>query len=975
MVLKINESYNGFKILNKEYIKENHSTAYLMEHIKSGAKLLYLGNEDNNKVFSISFRTPPFDDSGVAHILEHSTLCGSRKYNLKEPFVELVKGSMNTFLNAMTFPDKTMYPVASTNEKDFCNLMDVYLDAVFYPNIYDNKYTFLQEGWHYDLTKIDDELTYNGVVYNEMKGVFSSPDSLLEYESMKKLFPDTPYKFESGGHPDAIPSLTQAKFEKFHKTYYSPQNSYIYLYGDLDIIKTLDYLNKEYLSNFDKDDIKVNSKIDIQKVPNDLTDICATYPVNLGSPVKNKTYFDWSFVIGEKKDILTSVAMKLLESILLEINAAPLRLAIIKEGIATDVSGSYTSGILQPVFSIKASGTDKKNIEKFKEIITNELKNIVEKGLDKSLIESTLNLFEFQLREADFGTYPKGLIYAIDCMEEWLYEENPLESFKYEEVLIKLRKGINTNFYENLIEKYLLNNKHNIFVTLEPEEGKEEKDLSVFSKKMKKTKEQFSEKELSDFIKDRKVLKEKQASPDSEKDLNSIPILDIKDIKKTVEPIEYDVKEEATKTFLSYPQFTNNITYINCQFDMTGINPEILPYAYFLSDIIGKVNTSDYSYQELSTLIAKNTGGINIAISISSDYKSTQNYTIKSRVTGKVLTKNIKDFFEILESITLRTSFDNKTRIKELVNEINTDLESQLFNHGLALAKIRLESYYSNASRALEKGGLSYYSFIKNLVNNFDEEYDKLIKNLEALKRICFHSNNVLFAYSCDEKDLEKIYTVGEKYLNLLPETEINSNKPIIIKSNLTNEAFATTGKVQYVIAGGDFRSLGFEYTGALKVLQTILGYEYLWTKIRVQGGAYGAGVNFNVNGSCLFNTYRDPKLAESLEVFKGIPNYLKTLNLSERELAKYVIGTISSMDKPLTASLKFERAVISYKKGISTEDRQKTRDEILNVSLIALRKLADLVEGVLNTNLHCVFGGKTIIEKNKTIFNEIIDL
>ena len=976
-MLKTNEIYNGFKVLKKEFIKEINSTAYLMEHIKSGAKLLYLGNEDNNKVFSISFRTPPFDDSGVAHILEHSTLCGSRKYHLKEPFVELVKGSMNTFLNAMTFPDKTMYPVASTNDKDFYNLMDVYLDAVFYPNIYKNKYTFLQEGWHYDLETVDDTLSYNGVVYNEMKGVFSSPDSLLEYESMKKLFPNTPYRFESGGHPDKIPTLSQAKFENFHKTYYSPQNSYIYLYGDLDIIKTLEYLDNEYLAAFDKNDVVVNSKIELQNLPDDLSDIHTTYPVNIGSSLKDKTYLDWSFVIGNsEKDILTNVAMKLLESVLLEINAAPLRLALIKAGIATDVSGSYTSGILQPVFSIKASGTDKKNAKKFKEIIIDELKKIVDNGLDKNLIESTLNLFEFQLREADFGSYPKGLIYAIDCMEEWLYEQNPFESFKYEEILAKLRLGLENNFYEELIEKYLLNNKHNIFAVLEPEEGKEEKDLAAFSEKMKIEKKQFSEKELNKFIEDRRILKERQATADSEEDLNSIPILDIKDIKKNVDPIDYNIQKEGSRTFLYYPEFTNNITYLNCQFDMTGINPKILPYAYFLSDIIGKVNTEDYSYQDLSTLIAKNTGGIKIGINISSEYKSTEKYTINCQITGKVLTKKVKEFFKILESITLRTSFENKTRIKELVNEINADLESQLFNKGLSLTKLRLESYFSNASRALEKGGLSYYSFIKKLVKNFDEEYDELIKNLEMLKTICFHSNNMLFAYSCDKADAKEVFQIGKNYLNLLPNSNIDNKEPIIIKQPSTvNEAFATTGKVQYVLAGGDFRSLGFEYKGGLKVLQTILGYEYLWTKIRVQGGAYGAGANFNMNGSCFFNTYRDPKLSESLEVFKGIPDYIRNLDLSKRELTKYIIGTISSIDKPLTASLKFERAVIAYCKSISTEDRQKTRDEILNITLSELKQLAPLIEAVLNTNLYCVFGGKTIIEKNNKLFNKVIEL
>ena len=590
MSLTINTIYHGFKVLEAKYVEEVHSHAYIMEHVQSGARLFYLANDDDNKVFSISFRTPPADDTGVAHILEHSSLCGSRKYHLKEPFVDLVKGSLNTFLNAMTYPDKTVYPVASRNDKDFHNLMDVYLDAVFYPLLYENKYTMRQEGWHYNIESLDGELSYNGVVYNEMKGVYSSPDAYLENEAMKALFPDNCYRFESGGYPDAIPQLTQEKFEQFHKTYYSPENSYIYLYGDMDIDATLAYLNDDYLCHFTKTG-QVNSAINEQASLERTAEIEDTYPVDAGEDCTAKTYHELSIVTGKATDLQTTMALRLLEGVLLESEAAPLRRALLNAGVGQNISGSFTSSLLQPVFAIRVSGSEKDLRDKFISTIYKTLQNLTINGVDKKLLEAALNNAEFKMREADFGAYPKGLITGLGVMDSWIYGANPIDCVSYNKYLANLRAGLKTNYYESLIENYLLDNTHKVIVTLVPQPGKEEAQQAAAAQKMQELKDSMTKEELERYIYECAELHRLQATPDSEEARASIPILKRSDIRQNVEVIAKEEEKIGESTLLYIPTNANKIAYINYYSDITDIPAEQLPLCYLLTDIMGKFNT------------------------------------------------------------------------------------------------------------------------------------------------------------------------------------------------------------------------------------------------------------------------------------------------------------------------------------------------------------------------------------------------
>ena len=970
--METGEIYNGFRVSKQEYIKEVNSTAYLMEHERSGARLLYLANDDDNKVFSIGFRTPPSDDTGVAHILEHSTLCGSRKYRLKEPFVELVKGSLNTFLNAMTYPDKTVYPVASRNDKDFRNLMDVYLDAVFYPLIYENTFTLKQEGWHYELKDVNGPLQYNGVVYNEMKGVYSSPDSYLEYYGKKILFPDTTYRFESGGLPSAIPDLTLKDFLTFHKTYYSPENSYIYLYGDMKIEEALAHLDS-YLKEFPRTG-RVHSEIPLQQPLAKTAEFEGTYPVPEGAPTEAMTFHEVQIVAGDMRDQKTIMALRLLENVLLESEGAPLRRALLDAGVARDISGSMSGSMLQNIFAVRASGSERSQKDAFVKGLYHNLQKISMEGIDKELLEASLNSAEFKLREADFGTYPKGLIYGLSVMDSWIYDIDPLSSLKYEKILKELRDAVNTNYFETLIETNLLDNTHRVILTLAPEQGKEEKEQAELAEKLAAVKETMSPEELERYAAECAELHRRQALPDSEEALSSIPLLERKDIKRETEKLNVEKETAGGGTLLYQALPVNKITYLNWYFDMTGISPELLPYCNLLSDVLGKMDTDEYSYADLAKYTDMYTGGISFQMEALSKESDCNDYSIKFVLAAKCLTAKLPELLKILKAMTLHTRFDDKKRLKELIGQVKTDWDNTFFAKGQTVAAVRLASYFSAKARVTEQDYYSYYQFIKKLAENFEAEADTIIARLEQLLPVFFTKARYLLSYSCDEEKRTEVRRMVLDFAASLPDSsKVAGKEATLLPLPEKNEAIIAPGKVQYVLAGGNYRKHGYTYNGSMLVLATMLRYEYLWTKIRVQGGAYGANAVFDRNGVMYFSTYRDPQLKNSLEAFRALPEWLDKLELTDREMTKYVIGTMSSVDVPLTNYLKVSRAALQELLAVSDADRQKTREEILDVTLADIKALAKMIREVLADNYICVVGGQQAIEENKNEFNKIL--
>lgn len=693
----VNQVYHGFKLLEEKKLEDINSTARIFAHEKSGARLLSIENDDDNKVFSISFRTPPESNNGLPHIMEHSVLCGSRKFPTKEPFIDLLKGSLNTFLNAMTFSDKTMYPVASRNDKDFYNLMDVYLDAVFYPKIYSIPEILMQEGWHYELGSKDDDITYRGVVYNEMKGALSSPESVLMRKVQESLFPDTPYYFESGGDPDNIPELTQEKFIAYHKKYYHPSNSYIFLYGNGDIDKELGFIDDNYLKDFDKAD--VDSKISVQMPYNKVKEVKYYYPIGEDEDENNKTYVSMNFATGKSTDKEMYLAMGILSDILLGTTASPLKKALVDAEIGKDVFGIYDNSVQQPTFSIIVKNSNENMKEKFKKVVYDTLNGLVQNGIDKKLIEASINSNEFRLREADYQGLPKGLVYSIKCMDSWLYDSDPLMHLEYESTLNKVKSALTTDYFEKMIDKYILKNTHASIIVLSPQKGLSESRAEEVKKNLKEFKDNLSDGQLQDIIESTSRLKTRQETPDTKQNIEKIPLLKLSDINKTAEKIPEEIKEADGVKVLCHPMFTNGIAYVDLLFDTSCVKQEDLLYAALLADVLTKVDTTSRNYMDISNDIYINTGDIKFSFDVYDEKGNSDNFSSKLTVRSKALTDKIPEMMELLEDIINNSKFDNKKRIKEIVQEARSQYEMRIYDRGHAVVAKRLISYFSKVGK------------------------------------------------------------------------------------------------------------------------------------------------------------------------------------------------------------------------------------------------------------------------------------
>ncbi len=967
MIMKKGELYSGFILKDTQRLMETASDAYLFEHVKSGARLFYMGNKDDNKVFSISFRTPPKDDTGLPHILEHSVLCGSRKYPLKEPFVELIKGSLNTFVNAMTFPDKTMYPVASRNEKDFRNLMDVYLDAVFYPNIYDNKYTLQQEGWHYELLSEDAPLEYKGVVYNEMKGVYSSPDSVLEQTAMQALFPASPYSCESGGYPDAIPALTQEDFEAFHKKYYHPANSYIFLYGDLDIKQQLAFLDEEYLANFDR--IELGSAITMQGMLGRTAEKTAYYPLMKGEDAQEKAFFTWSAVVGANLAATEYFAFQLLVHYLLETPAAPLKKALLDAGIAKDISGAFTHSLLQPVFAVRASGAAPEKKDQFVSIIYKTLQTLTRQGIEKESLEASLNYMEFLLREADFGSYPKGLIYAISCMDSWLYGGDPLEYLRYDRVIADLRDKIGSRYYESLIENYLLDNTHRAVVALLPQEGLQEEREEKAKEKLAAIKAGWSKEEIAACLSNTQKLLSLQSAVDTPEMLAKIPLLERGDIGKEAEKIEWETSARDGVNWLHLDKFTNKIAYVKLCFNAKTLPEELVPYAHLLKELLCRIDTENYTYAELSKKINFYTGGITASFGTIWGKDDADSYQARFVLSGKALVRNVNKLCALLKEVSTGSVFSDTKRLRQLLEESKASWDSDLFARGQDVITLRLFSYFSCGGRYAEQGQLSYYRFLDRLAKS---SLDELSGKLAETAKLLFSQNDLLVACCCEKRDWEEVRReIAAAFVSLPPAGAAEARCEFA--KNEINEGIITSAQVQHVAMGGNFKKAGYEYSGLLRVLENILRYDYLWGQIRVKGGAYGANARFDYNGTAVFSSYRDPNLANTLAVFRGIPAYLSDFAANEREMTKYVIGTVSQLDRPLTSSQQLDKALVMFLRGLEYSVLQKERDDVLSATADGIKGLSRMLGDILAQGYVCALGGEGKLKADAACFGLLV--
>ena len=948
-----------YRQIGQTEVAEINGTIIEYEHEKTGAKVIYIKTDDDNKVFMIAFRTPPVDDTGVSHIMEHSVLCGSKKYPLRDPFVELAKGSLNTFLNAMTYPDKTVYPVASRNDQDFKNLTDVYLDAVFNPLIYADEGIFKQEGWHREGEGI------SGVVYNEMKGALSTPEAKLENVIMRALFPDTCYKYESGGDPKAIPNLTYKMFIDFHKKHYHPSNSIIYIYGDVDIDERLEYLDREYLSKYDR--IEVDTDIELQTPFNEMIKTEGTYPVSEGEDIKQKTFLSLNYLIDddkykqfrEKYNIVDEhaaqrtflLSLRVLLKAVIENDAAPLRKAIVEAGLGKDVDLSFELDLRQPIVGLNVNGAEVESADKFIKIVNDKFQELV-KGLDKTQLQASLNTIEFALRESDFGTTPKGLIYGLTLLRTKLYGGASDTLLKYEDALALIKSEFDNGLFESLIDFCFLSNKHVVSAVLKPEVEKPETDSFNLPP------------ESSD---------ESQSTPSPYTDnLEVLPLLQLNDIKKETDVLPIKFRDLDGVRIIHSNVQTNGIIYLRMYLDASKVPQKLQHAAYLLVELLGRVDTKERSYEDLDNEINLNLGGLGMNLNAYTKAGKADSFMPKLLVTTKVLTSKQKELSTLLAEILTQSIFTNKKRIRELIEEEQIDLELSIERSAHQVVSSRLASYQSKAGAYNNESLMPFNVYLKDLLDDFDSKFDILVDDLYEVKDRLINRNGITVSVTATDEIYSEFKPHLSFLLKSLPVDEYEVAR-YYYPNNCHKEAITSQTMVQYVGKGANFIKLGYEYSGAMLVLETILRYEYFWKAIRVEGGAYGAFVNFYRNGNMLFESYRDPNLTRTLDVFNGTADFIQNINLDEREMRKYIIGTISKLDTPKTPAMKGAAAIESVIREVTHDDRQRARDEVLTAKVEDIQKLAEIINNCMKEENVCVFGNEKVINDNAALFDKII--
>lgn len=960
-----------YEILDEHRVEDVQSDGFILRHKKSGARIAILSNNDDNKVFYIGFRTPPEDETGVPHIIEHTTLCGSKKFPVKDPFIELAKGSLNTFLNAMTYPDKTVYPVASCNDQDFKNLMDVYLDAVFNPNITKYEEIFKQEGWHYELTGKDDELKINGVVYNEMKGAYSSPDEVLSSQIYRSLFPDNTYSKDSGGNPEHIPKLTYEAYLDFYHKYYHPSNSYIYLYGDMDVVERLEWLDKEYLSLYDYK--KVNSEINKQPAFDEIKNVEAKYSITMDDSQENKTYLSYNRVVGDTLDEMLYQAFDVLDYALVSSPGAPVKQALIDAGIGDDVYGSYDAGILQPVFSFVAKNANASQADEFESIIENTLKEVVKTGINKEALLAGINSSEFKFREADFGQFPKGLLFGLNCLDSWLFDD--MKPFIHLECLgtfAKLRKAVDTDYFEKLIQEYLLDNTHGSSVTVKPKRGLGNEREEALAKELSDYKASLSDEEIKKLIEDTEHLKKYQEEPSSDEDLRKLPMLTRADMKKNAMPFSNIEDELLDVKVVRHDIESNGIDYISFLFDAGDFAQSELGYLGFFTNALGLVSTEKYSYTDLANATNIYTGGISTGTASHPDIKDRNNFVFKFEVKLKVLEKNLDKALELMEQMLLTSDFTDTKRLGELVAQIKARLQANLSSSGHLVAAMRSMSSFSRyALYQDELKGVAFYRSICRIEKELSESPKSVSDKLAAIVKKLFARNRMLISFTGNNEAYGNAKPLLKKVIAGFNKMSAVGNQAEV-HFNTAKEAFIDASQIQYVAKTGDFICEGYEYTGALRLLRIILSYDYLWINVRVKGGAYGCMNTFLRSGESYFVSYRDPNLSDTLDVYDRIPEYIKSFSPDERDMTKYIIGTFSALDTPMNPEAKGSRSLSAYLEGITYEQIQKERNEILNAQPEDIRRLADLVEAVLKKDSICVIGNENMIKESAGLFENV---
>lgn len=961
--MELNQRYNGFIVTHLEKIPEVKGTVYQLKHENTGATIVYVENPNEEKVFSIGFRTPSKDNSGIFHILEHAVLNGSRKYPLKDPFVELLKGSLQTFLNAMTFSEKTIYPVASMNEVDFSNLMDVYLDAVFFPNVVNNKQIFQQEGWNLKYNVKEDQYGFEGIVFNEMKGAQSSSQRRFIQGLEAALYPNTPYATNSGGTPISILDLTWEQLVEAHQTYYHPSNSFIYLYGEMNIEKQLDHL-AEYLNEFSYQDIS-DKLIDLKGEPS-LTETIIEFPIAENESKEKQAYLGYGtkFSIENKHELL--LAFEILDEILLRGNDAPLKNRLLKEGIGKNVFGWFDTSSTMPSFNIGVSQTDEEQKDLFISEVFSILEQLVNEGIDEATVQAAIASVEFQLREGDFGSSPEGLYYGINATEAWVADRPVFPTFKYDESFRIIKSNIDKNYFENLIEKYLLNNKNKTIAVGIPSTEIEKKEYKEEQNKLTELKAALSEDDKAELILENEKLVAFQTMIDSEENKRTLPNLDLADIDK--EPIELPVEKEIEDDieFLYHELDTNKLAYYNLYFDVSSASDKELPYYRLFTTLLKELGTSKYTSEQLSQEIAIKVGKISISNQVYTPDVNTAVHKVKVGVRTRE--SSVAESLRLVNHIMTETIFDDKSKVRETLGRLSSSIKQFLENSGHVAGMMRVNSHSTVSGHITEQlEGISFYRFLTHLEENFDEQYESLVEKMQNIAYQVFTGRELTVSFT-GEKELFKRF----KKEILTVEYPITEQKKAtnIFNPEVVEEAFTNSNSVVYVSKGSNLKLIGEEVSGYLLVTNSILNLEYLWEKLRVVGGAYGGGMSLATSGNIVFYSYRDPNISSTLNTYNNVSEFIQNLELSDLALERFIIGTIAKMDRPMNARMKGNASDANHFQNISEAKRKQRRNEILTTTLKDIQATSDLFTRLQSLESTCVIGNGRIIQEDPTRFD-----
>ncbi|XP_047332043.1 presequence protease 1, chloroplastic/mitochondrial-like [Impatiens glandulifera] len=944
----------GFEKVSDQFLDECKSRAILYKHKKTGAEIMSVSNNDENKVFGIVFRTPPKDSTGIPHILEHSVLCGSRKYPLKEPFVELLKGSLHTFLNAFTYPDRTCYPVASTNTKDFYNLVDVYLDAVFFPKCVEDSQTFQQEGWHYELNDPTEDITYKGVVFNEMKGVYSQPDNILGRTTQQALFPDNTYGVDSGGDPQVIPKLTFEEFKDFHSKFYHPSNARIWFYGDDDSNERLRILS-EYLDMFEASSAPHESRIKPQKLFAKPTRVIEKYPAAEGDDLEKKNMVCLNWLLDDKPlDLETELALGFLDHLMLGTPASPLRKILLESRLGEAiVGGGIEDELLQPNFSIGLKGVSKEDIQKVEELIISTLKTLAEEGFDSDAVEASMNTIEFSLRENNTGSFPRGLALMLRSIGKWVYDMDPFEPLKYQKPLMALKARIaeegSKSVFAPLIEKYILNNTHLVTVEMQPDPEKDSRDEALEKEALNKIKASMTEEDLAELTRATQELRLKQETPDSPEALKVVPCLSLNDIPKEPISIPIEIGDINGVKVLKHDLFTNDVLYAEVVFDMSLVKQELLPLVPLFCQSLMEMGTKDMDFVQLNQLIGRKTGGISV-YPLTSSVRGKENPCSHIVVRGKAMSNRTEDLFNLVNCILQDVQFTDQKRFKQFVSQSKARMENRLRGSGHSVAAARMDAKLNVAGWISEQmGGVSYLEFLRSLEEKIDQDWDGISSSLEEIRRSLLSRNRCLVNLTTDGNNLSKSEKYISKFLDLLP-TSATPLESVSWNGRLSanHEAIIVPTQVNYVGKAANLYDVGYELKGSAYVISKYISNTWLWDRVRVSGGAYGGFCDFDTHsGVFSFLSYRDPNLLKTLDVYDATSDFLRELEMDNDTLTKAIIGTIGDVDSYQLPDAKGYSSMLRHLLGVTEDERKLRREEILTTSLKDFKEFAGVIEAV----------------------------